>query len=400
MASLRLASERRMMTELLADPEIAGRAKEALSCAETDANRRRLLARGLRVTERIIPSLVQAVNLAQRIAHLGERPLEIYVYESPVQNACCMDMGEGRVTCAFSSSMVERLTLRELLSVIGHEMGHVLFRHMELPAAAILQKSQGLPSGLAMKLMSWSRHAEISADRLGLACCQDLRAATTALIKISCGLREPMLQFNAEDYLAQMKDIQTLSDTVEDAEDWFSTHPFNPLRVAALNHLWESQLLSGLIGQGPGTLRTEELDARIEALLSAMEPGTVEAKESSARECVLWGGYWVSAGDGKITAEECRAIRGLTDEKTAQAAEAELRGAQDLLPLIKKKFADAARRCRKLSSADRHALVQKLIVVARADSRVADGEKAVLREICSALKVNPSFVETILRMTE
>lgn len=398
--ALRFGAEAAAMGELLGDPQIRQAAAAALSGSEYDAERRRMLASGLRVTERIIPMLAHAVETARRIAHLDDRRVEIYVYDSPTQNASCLDLGDGRICCAFSSSIIERLNPRELLFAIGHEMGHVRFGHRELPALAVIQRTKELESGRVMKLMSWCRRAEISADRLGLACCQDLAAATTALIKVSCGLREPALQFNAEEYIAQMREIQSLSDSVEDAQDWFSTHPFNPLRVAALCHLAESKLMAGIVADAPAKTSTEELDARIEALLVSMEPGTAQAKEASAAECVLWGGFWVAACDGSVEAAERASIGRMADERAAKAADAEIAAARDPLALIKERFAQAARRCHKLPSSDRHALVQKLIVVARADTRLEEGEKAVLREICAALKVSQDFVETILRMTE
>jgi len=400
LSRMRFSAEARMLEELLLDAELKSLADKILADSGAEAQRRRLLADGLRITERIIPSLVRSVQMSQRILHMDAREIEIYVYEDPKQNACCMDLGEGKLFLLFSSSMVERMTPRELLSVIGHELGHARFGHNLIPARAILERAKQLPAKLAIKLMAWSRYAEISADRAGLLCSQDLTAANTALIKVSCGLREPMLQFSVEDYLSQMKDIQSLSESVEDAADWYSTHPFSPLRVVAMHHFWESALLSELIGLPDPKLSTEEMDKKILALLLSMEPNTEEENRSTVDDFLIWGGFTVAAADGRIDTAECASIRELAGEESAKKAEEELRSSQDLHGLIKTRFTAAAKRCRKLNSPDRHSLVQKLIAVAKADQVLDDREKAALREVCGALDVSPAFIEQILMMTE
>ena len=194
----------------------------------------------------------------------------------------------------------------------------------------------------ALALMSWSRRAEISCDRAGLVCSRSLQDATTALIKLTCGLGAPLVSFHLDDYLAQMRDIQSLGGSVKDDPDWFSSHPFNPLRVAALYDFSSSQLYAG---EG-AKLGAADLEARIEGLLKAMEPGRAEARPE-AQEALLWGGYWIA-----------------------------------------------------LPAADRHALLQKLVVVARADGKLADEEVRALHEAAGALGTSPGFVDQVVKLFE
>ena len=49
---------------------------------------------------------------------------------------------------------------------------------------------------------------------------------------------------------------------------------------------------------------------------------------------------------------------------------------------------------------DRHALMQKLIAVAKADLNVDEQEKVALGEICTALGVAPTFVDKVLWLYE
>jgi uncharacterized tellurite resistance protein B-like protein len=398
-AQVRFESERREFEEIRRDPGIQQRAAELGKRDETEAHRRRLLASGLRITDRIIPSLVENVRWAQDVTGLRERGVEIYVCDDARQNAMCIDTGEGQISLLLTSSLIEKMAEEELLFVIGHELGHVSYGHHALPVRAMLTKSGGsIPGNQAMRLMSWSRRAELSADRVGLLCCQDVHAATTSLIKLSCGLTESLAQFNVEDYVSQMRDIQALSDSVHDARDWFSSHPFNPLRVTALHYFWESTLLTELLDRSPALMPVEKVDEKINELLEFMEPETAEANQDAATDCLLWGSYWVAASDGDTDALESTSIRNMVDEQAVQQAEAEIARASDPSVLIEEKFQQAAKGCMRMPPHERHALVQKLIVVAQADEHLAEEEKAVLRQVCEALKVNPLFVEQMLLM--
>jgi uncharacterized tellurite resistance protein B-like protein len=397
-ARIRFESERRTLEVILGDPDMQRRAGEIMKQDETEANRRRLLASGLRITDRIIPSLVETVRWIQRITHLQDRGVEIYVYDDPRQNAACMDFGENRLFLLLSSSLVEKMGERELIFVIGHELGHVSYGHHVLPVRAMLAKARGMPGERALQLMSWSRRAEISADRVGLLCCQEIHVATTALIKLSCGLTESLVRFNVDDYVSQMQDIEVLSESVQDTQDWFSSHPFNPLRVVALHYFWESRLLTELLGHSPANILTSEMDERINALLEFMEPEMVGADKNAAMACLLWGGYWVAASDGRIDRLESMSIRNMTDAQAVRKAEAEIRSSSNPLALIRKRFQQAAKRCLRMPPSERHALVQRLIVVARADKQLREEEKAVLRQVCETLRINPTFVEQMLLM--
>ncbi len=398
--TIRFESERRMHDEIAQDPDIQKMIKEIMEQGETETSRRRLLASGLRVTERIIPSLSDAVRQVQRITHLEDRNVETYVYEDPRQNASCMDFGDGNMFLLFSSSILERMGERELLFVIGHEFGHEFYNHVSVPVGGMLQRIRDIPAEKALKLLSWSRRAEISADRVGLLCCQELHASTTAFIKLSCGLTEPLVQFNVDDYVSQMRDIRKLSESVHDVQDWYSSHPFNPLRVVALNFFWESDLLTDLLGLSPATMSASEADKRIDGLLEFMEPELAGASKAAETECLLWGGYWVAASDMQVDAAETASIRGMVGDEAVAKAEQEIKASSNPLAFIRERFTAAAKKCSGLQPAERHSLVQKLIVVARADKQLKQEEKAVLREACIALGISPTFAEQILIMTE
>jgi uncharacterized tellurite resistance protein B-like protein len=397
LAVLRVPSEARMQAELLADPELKSLTDELRRQDGCGGGRRRLLADGLRVTERVMPALVAAVRECQAAVGMAARPVELYVCSEPHQNASSIDFGTGPLFLVFTSSLLERMSRPELLFIIGHELGHSGLGHHALPAAALLRRDGSLAPDKALALMSWSRRAEISCDRAGLLCSRSLQAATTALIKLTCGLGEPLVRFQLDDYLAQMREIQTLGGSAKDDPDWFSTHPFNPLRVAALYDFSASQLYGGLSGGVGAKLSGPELEARIEGLLQAMEPGRAESRPE-VQEALLWGGYWIAASDGDIESREAATLRTLVPEALVQRAAEEVARAPERLAFIRERFAAAAQRCGPLPAVDRHALLQKLILVARADGKLADEEVRALHEAAQALGAAPGFVDQVIKL--
>lgn len=394
----RLASERSSFDAILQDEKLGKLAREAARAEAAEANRRRLLASALRITERIIPSLVKLVAAAQRITHFEDAHVETYVHNDPRQNAACMYFEDGGLFLLISSGLFDAFDDRQLLFVVGHELAHAIYGHHRLPARAILAQDRSCGAREALRLMSWARQAEISADRVGLLCCQDLDVATKSLIKLSCGLGEAHIQFDLGGYLSQMADIQAISELVRDTQDFYASHPFNPLRVVAMSHFWDSRMLAELLGHSPGKLTDEEVDRKIDEALGVMEPPPGQSDPPQVIQCLLWGGYWVAAADGTIDTVESRAIGEVTGEQAARDALAEIRSAADPPTLIQERFQRAAAACRNMPASDRHVLVQKLVAVAKADLDVAQEEILALRRICEAIDISPAFVDQVLSL--
>ena len=397
---IRFVSERRLFDSLSGDELIAKVAERVRKCNEEEANRRRLLANALRITDRIIPSLMERIELVKRITHLEGTEVETYIHNSPHHSASCMHFENGGIFLLISSGLYTKLTERELLFVVGHEMGHVVYKHHLLPARAILAQRGACNAERALKLMSWARRAEISADRVGMLCCQDLDVAAKALIKLSCGLSEELIEFDLPGYVSQLADIEAISRTVRAVEDFYSTHPFNPIRVVALSRFWESETLAEFLGHSPAKHSDQIVDSRIDELLRFMDPDEATIQNRSAAECLVWGGFWVAASDGRIDRVEVQALGETAKSQIARQAAAAIQKAAEPLKLIRERFQAAAQGCRRLPAFQRHAIIQQLIAVAKANLAVAAEENNTLQQICVALEVNSAFPERILGQYE
>src|SRR3990172_1950466 len=163
--------------------------------------------------------------------------IEVYVNQDSRFNAACYPPMKDKVLLFLTSALLEKFSQQELAFVIGHELGHYLFEHTRFPVDYILQNHGGQLSPLhAMKMYAWIRNAEITADRVGMICCGDFDVAAHTFFKLSSGITTAAFQFNLKDYLAQLDDLQgEVSGQEADPQDWFSTHPFNPMRLKALD---------------------------------------------------------------------------------------------------------------------------------------------------------------------
>jgi uncharacterized tellurite resistance protein B-like protein len=393
---IRFESELKLFEDLSSDRLIAPVAERLRKSNVEHVNRRRLLANALRITDRIIPALKERIDLAKRITHLENTEVETFVYSDPRQCASCMCFENGNIFLLISSSLYSMLTERELLFVIGHEFGHVVYEHYMLPARAILAQKGACDAENAVKLMAWSRRAEISADRVGLLCCQDLDAAAKAFLKLSSGLNEELIEFDLQGYVSQVLDLEAVSRSVRAVDDLYSTHPFNPIRIVALYRFWQSDIVCELFGHAPGKQWDQDADSRICELLQLMDPDAATMGTRNVDECVVWGGFWVASSDGQIDQLEVEAISKSVKSQIAREALAFLQGAAEPNKIIREKFDRAALGCRHLPPPQRHAIIQRLVAVAKASMDIADKERTALQQICGALELDPSFAEKIL----
>jgi Zn-dependent protease with chaperone function len=97
-----------------------------------------------------------------------------------------------------SSTLVSLFDEKELMFVIGHELGHINSAHVKYSMLAMMLPSLAeaagavtlglgglVGKGLQLAVMDWYRKAEITCDRYGLLVCQSLEASQRALMKLA-----------------------------------------------------------------------------------------------------------------------------------------------------------------------------------------------------------------------
>ena len=352
---------------------------------EQSATRRHLLATSVRLS----PGMAAGVH--QKADHCVERlgidtPLELYAYASPQFNAACFKPEEGRVFIMFSSSLLEAFSDSELLFVMGHELGHHVYDHHQIPIGYVLRGQQPPPADLALDLFAWSRYAEISADRAGAFCAQDLESVARALFKLASGIvDERVVRFELDEFLAQVDDMLAFDDKPGQGapkQDWFSTHPFSPLRVKALKLFHESSLMA-TTGMDKSTLEDQ-----VHQIMSLMEPDYLQGKTDSSRamrDLFLAAAVVIANAYEGISKKERETLKRYLGEAYSLDSLDSDRLEEDLPRRINEVK-------ERVNQAQRMQVLRDLCVIAATEQPISDTERDVLNHIAFELEIPIEFI--------
>jgi len=321
------------------------------------------------------------------VERLGiDSPLELYAYASPQFNAACFKPEEGRVFIMFSSSLLEAFNDSELLFVMGHELGHHVYDHHQIPIGYVLRGRQPPPADLALDLFAWSRYAEISADRAGAFCAQDLESVARALFKLASGITdERVVRFELDEFLAQVDDMLAFDDKPGQGapkQDWFSTHPFSPLRVKALKLFHGSDLMATTGIDKP------TLEDQVQQIMSLMEPDYLQGKTDSnraMRDLFLGAAVVIANAYEGISKKE----RDILKRYLGETYSLDTLDPDRLKEDLPRRTAEVKDR---VNQAQRMQVLRDLCVVATTEKPISDTERDLLNHIASELEVPVGFV--------
>jgi Zn-dependent protease with chaperone function len=244
-----------------------------------------LLGNAVRVGERQFPRIHRIARAAADT--LGIAPPQVFVVNNPTLNAATFGTDDDSFLVVHSA-LVDGYSDEELLTVLGHECGHIHNSHVTyLTALHYLTYMAGVfvpwilqPALVALR--AWSRRAEVTCDRAAMLVVRDRAAAERAIAKLAVGSPKLFAEFDLEAFLEQHAEgVAGIGKLVE----IFATHPWLPKRVLAMRVFAESvlyqQALAGsptggptpvagaTLGAAPGAngLTMDEVDTRVAALL-------------------------------------------------------------------------------------------------------------------------------------
>jgi Zn-dependent protease with chaperone function len=229
--------------------------------------RTQLLGHAVKVSERQFPRIYSITKTACDTLQIAMP--QVFIVNQPTFNAGTLGTNEDSFMMVHSA-LVDQYTDEELLTVIGHECGHIHNSHVAyLTALHYLTYMAGMflpwilqPALVALR--TWSRRAEITCDRAGMLCARDQTAAERAITKLAVGSRKLYEEFNLDAFLEQHEEgNQGIGKYME----VFATHPWLPKRVLAMRVFGESQLFQKAVGKPPTGLTMSEVDSRVAALL-------------------------------------------------------------------------------------------------------------------------------------
>ncbi|MGE0623929.1 MAG: M48 family metallopeptidase [Pseudomonadales bacterium] len=387
----RCESDLVLFERLLAHPTIR-RANEQLERleerGETSSVRRRLLATSVRISETMAPDL--HATAAECGAALGlDIELELYVFASPTYNAMCFKPEDGRLFVMFASSLLEAFDDAEIRFVMAHELAHHVYHHHDVPIGYVLAGRERPDPRLALDLFTWSRYAEISADRAGGHCAGDLLPVSSALFKLASGLTGRRIRFNLPDFLAQVDAMQVETPAAAQratSEDWFSTHPFSPLRVRALKLFFDSELAGGKLSRA-------ELEHGVTGLMSLMEPSYLDGRTETAeamRRLLFAGALVLANADGHVSEEEIHVFEQFFGNRSFTADLDIDKLTSDLENRIASVRAQA-------SQPQAMQVLRDLCLIARAGGQADERQETILEEIAVGLGLTREFVCQAMR---
>jgi Zn-dependent protease with chaperone function len=207
------------------------------------------IACSVRVTPRMFGRLYRSLGWGCQILDL-EDP-ELYVTLDPVPNA--YTYGHTRPFVVLTSGLVDMLDDEECFFVIAHELGHIkaahvlytiMARNISTLVTIIGQATLGLGSllgqGLVTALHDWYRKAELTSDRAGLLCVQELDPCIRVFMKMAGGASRLYTEMDHEEFLQQIRayedaDELLLNKAYKGLLTMYRTHPLPILRAQELD---------------------------------------------------------------------------------------------------------------------------------------------------------------------
>lgn len=196
------------------------------------------IASNVRVTEKMFPRLYKSLRWGCEILDIEEP--ELYVMVDPVPNA--FTYGHTNPFITMTTGLVDMLSEEESLFVIGHELGHIKAEHVlytlvahniatlvELLGQATLGIGALLGQGLVYALLEWSRKAELTADRAGLLCVQDMEPSITTFMKLAGGATTLYDEMDRAEFMRQI-------DAYQDADRSQLNKAYKVLLTAGRSH--------------------------------------------------------------------------------------------------------------------------------------------------------------------
>lgn len=229
--------------------------------------RNQLLGSGVRVSDRQFPRIQRIAQKCADTLHIATP--QVYIVNDPRLNAATYGTNDEAFIMVHSA-LVDHYSDEELLTVIGHECGHIHNSHVVyLTALHVLRTVMGVMVRWAMQpaevaLLAWSRRAEITCDRAGMLCSRSSDISGRALTKLALGSRKLYEEFNVEAFLEQYEEGK---DGIGKYMEAFASHPYLPKRVLAMRVFAESALYKKAAGLGEAGLTMQEVDDRVRALL-------------------------------------------------------------------------------------------------------------------------------------
>ncbi len=399
---LRCQEEVESWLRMQKNEDFAQRMRDKIENVEKErfSERIRLLTWSYRLDENITPALSNVVKRVCSNLRLIQ-PIDVFIENNSIANAFCLPSRKtGRLILGLNSGLIELLTENELAFVVGHEIGHAILGHSEIPYGD--DEDENFSILEVIKLRNLSRHMEISADRIGMIACQDINVAGSALFKLVAGLSSRWVKFSPDAY---EKHIEQLTENIDllDIKEQALTHPITPLRIKALKVFRESELYARAFAQTRWNISTTELEKHVEHLLALAEP-QIDAPDLADNGPVissflLNASLLLIASDGKVTVSEKKWLQNRFNMNPKQLDS--LLESETLIDNLVEATAEFGDKLTIILNANSRFQVFKALCSALfADGVLVEQEADMLRKILELLKLNENAWQQALESAQ
>ncbi len=349
-----------------------------------------LLSDSVRLNKIIAPRLYDICQHACQILDYTDN-IDFYIISSLDVNAFSIN-GFGFVPhmICLTSSLVRLLSDAELLFVIGHEIGHLIYKHSQLYVVNSLlanREENEIPAHVTNSFVRWNQYSEISADRIGFICQPNLEVIGNVFFKFASGLSEEHLNFNIKEYLKQLESVKELA-----MGDFYTSHPGHLIRLKSLELFSTSKLYKQ--EDHNALISVHELTKQLDELISLIEHHPKDESEKMVVEFISVVGTYVAYLDGEMNSQEWELLYEYLSRFTSQPEVyldfKDLNSIQKRMEKIIKYFA-------KNDDDAKYILFESLMKIVITDGRLEEIEKSTLIEIGKKLRISEKRIKEIIR---
>ncbi len=293
----------------------------------------------------------------------------------------------------FTSGLLEKHTETEMRFVIGHELGHLIYKHSIFNHVVDYIYPSGYPNFIKKIYQLWSNLSEMSADRAGSLAVDNFDTAMSAMFKMSSGLDMASLQVNAKHFMA-MNDKLVADMTTSRLNYLTETHPANPLRIKALDVFYHSRLRKNFL-QSRKLVQDNKLRRQTDQLIALLQEQPEDDIDQAGRDFLASAGYYLITSDGDVTAEEYDELINMLSDFHSWPPDyvQQLVKKKNIMKIINKSAAVMVEKCPQYVVS----LFRLLVPLVTVNKRIKNDEIDALLTIAEKLKLpKPDAIEIIL----
>ena len=251
---------------------------------------------------RVSPQLMSSLHemLVKAMQRLGfKESIDLYVVNDERVNACAIFgfAPKENHTIFVNSALINKLNDDEILSVIGHEVGHLMGRDAEvgrLMSFIYPDMSKDVPRFIRAKIQMLRQLQEIRCDRCGCIASGKLEPNVTSQFALMCGVNFNRFGGDVNGVLERSQfNIEQIQNGVVKLDN--QTHPDDPIRIRAMEIFFKNN-------------DKKVIEKEMEEIIELVKVWHYDELDKHYADFLVSSGLMIANIDGKITEEEINAI--------------------------------------------------------------------------------------------